>query len=245
MSRNDNPDAVGVSLLRGGPANLANHRRFADVADIQDDNAHIAVRQIRPVLISCNVVQVNPDLRQYLVFLDPIFSRLFSSGRPGAGIPPARYLFGVGRIGNVGDDQNVAKVALFGRGNKRKFSLLRIFVQPETVDAAARYVVGLEKPDLARARRIADIIEPDAWFALVRQGVAQPLLIDYKNVSQDVDVLALNTRLIRNPRHHARLLCIADVNDAGALIISRVRKLAVLAYAKLCGSIPAIEIAVG
>jgi hypothetical protein len=66
VRRNHDTDAMCIPFLGRGPLNLADHRGFPDIADIQNDDTLVAVGEIRAVFVGCQVVQRDPDLRQSL-----------------------------------------------------------------------------------------------------------------------------------------------------------------------------------
>lgn len=163
---NNNSDAVSVSFLRRGPLDLADLGRFTDIADIENNNTFIAVCEICAVFVRRDVMEKDPDLGQpfpqpsFRVY--PVLSSFFPSGSPLPRKPPTGNLPGFGRIGDVGNDQDVAVVTFLCGRNEGEFSPLRVFMEPESVDAAAGRTIGLEECRLPWLCRIADIEETNA-----------------------------------------------------------------------------------
>jgi hypothetical protein len=58
----DDTDTVGVAFFRRRPLDLADFGRFADIADVENDYALIALGEIGAVFVDRDVVQRNPDL---------------------------------------------------------------------------------------------------------------------------------------------------------------------------------------
>ena len=57
VRRYNDADTVGIAFLGRGPLDLADLGRFLEIADIQDDDALIAVRKIGAVFVRGQVVQ--------------------------------------------------------------------------------------------------------------------------------------------------------------------------------------------
>src|SRR5919106_2757177 len=139
----------------------------------------------------------------------------------------------------------ISGLTLLCRGDECEFSLLRIFMEPESMDASARRVIGLEKSHFPRLRRIAVIIKTNPGLPSLGHWLTNRLLIYDDNVAQEVNILALNARIILDTRDDSRLLRVADIDDAETLIVRRVSVFSIATHAKLSNLIPAVEIAVG
>ena len=72
------------------------------------------------------------------------------------------YFFRTGRVVEIDDHQNRAKITVESGGDEREFTLLGIFVQPESMNAAVGRDIGFEETGFARLGRIGDIEKSNA-----------------------------------------------------------------------------------
>ena len=114
MLRDDDSNAVCIAFLRWRPLDLADLGRFLEIADIQNDDALIAVRKIGAVFVRGQVVQGNPNFWQPFAqsaVVDPVFTNLFPAGRMLPGKLPARHFLRSGGVIDIDEQKNRAEVA--------------------------------------------------------------------------------------------------------------------------------------
>src|SRR6185503_2956943 len=248
VRRHDDADAMSVAFFRRRPFDLANLSRLSHIADIENDHALIAVGEIGAIFIGGYIVQRNPDLRQPIAqtaVVDPVLTDFFAARGMLAGKPPARDFFWTSRVVEIDNHENGAKIT-FQRGrDERELALLRVLVQPETVDTTVGRDIGFEEAGFTRFGRIGNIKKSDARRPGLVGIRAQAFLIDHEQIPENVDILTLHTRIVFDLRDHARFRWVAHFDDAEALIVRYVSMFAIFADAKLSGLVPAVEIGVG